>query len=97
MAVERAVTLRISRNLVEQQRWRRAVTVLGEHVGEGSHLGVPARAIDAHELAHFLHLIDPASQAAIAAFDQLQTCLATCPGQAFLLRHYWKIGVWESL
>ena len=90
MAVERAVTLRISRNLIEQQRRRRAVAVLGEHMGDGAHLGVPARAVDAHELAHFLDPIDPAAQAAIAAFDQFQTCLATCPGQAFLLRHYWK-------
>src|SRR6266567_3600246 len=76
MTIERAVAFRISRDFVEQQRRRGAMAVLGEHMGDGAHLGVPAGAIDADEFAYFLDLVDPAAQAAIAAAHQFQTSFA---------------------
>ncbi len=70
MAVQRAIALGVARDFVEQQRRRGAMAVFGQHMGDGAHLGVPARAVDAHEFAHAFDLIDPAAQAAIAALDQ---------------------------
>src|SRR5882672_3916091 len=92
MTVKCAVALGITGNLVEQQRRRRAVAVLGEHMGDRAHLRVPARAIDADELAHLLDLVDPAAQAAIAALHQFQPRLARL-GHQFLRKTVPKLEI----
>ena len=76
VAIQRAIALRESGDVVEQQRRRRAVAVLGQHVRDRAHLGVPVSAADPSQLAHLVDLLDPTSEAAIAALDQLQIRLA---------------------
>src|SRR5258705_4800739 len=66
MAVERAEPFCIAGHVVEQDRGRRAATLLGEHLGDAAHFGVPMGAIDAEQFAHLLDFIQPSPQAAIA-------------------------------
>ena len=65
LAVERAKALGIAGHVVEQDRRRGAAALLGQHVGDGAHLDVPVGAVDAHELAQLVHLLEPAAQAAV--------------------------------
>ena len=65
VAVERAEALRIAGHLVEQDRRRGAVRLLGQHLGDAAHLGVPVGAVDAEQFAHALHLVEPVAQAAV--------------------------------
>src|SRR5262249_46902509 len=63
--VERAIAFRIAGHVVEQDGGRGAARLLGEHVRDGAHLGVPVRAVYAQELAHLVDLLQPLAQAAI--------------------------------
>ena len=63
VAVQRAEALGVAGNVVEQDRRRRVVALLGQHLGDAAHLGVPVRVVDVKQLAHALHLVEPAAQA----------------------------------
>src|SRR5262249_31809042 len=66
VAVERAEALGIAWHLVEQDRRCGAVRLLGQHLRDAAHLGVPMGAVDAKKLAHGLDAVEPFAQAAIA-------------------------------
>ena len=68
VAVKGAKTLRISGNLVEQDRRRRVARLLGEHVGDSPHLDIPMGAIDMQQLAHPVDFIEPGAQATVLDF-----------------------------
>ena len=72
MAVEGAEALGVAGDLVEQDRRRGAVRLLGQHLGDAAHLDVPVGAVDAEQLAHALHLVEPVAQAAIVDVMRLR-------------------------
>jgi hypothetical protein len=63
--IHRPETFGITRDVVEQDRRRITSALLGEHVRDRAHLGVPVRTVHAHQLAHALDAFDPASQIAV--------------------------------
>src|SRR5262249_40182393 len=66
VAVERAEALGIAWHLVEKDRGGGAVRLLGQHLRDAAHLGVPMGPVDAKKLAHGLGAVEPFAQAAVA-------------------------------
>ena len=59
--------------------------LLGQHLGDAAHLGVPMGAVDVQELAHALHLVEPVAQAAVV---NIRLRLGVGEGHAALLARW---------